>query len=133
MASCSACLARSDDPTQTLTLRRQLVGKLNKRFRRIRGLIRATVVENDALHLKQAELADPRDNFPRLPPEKLADRFENWVRDILRDEVLEPVPLPKVRRGEHWLSQWIKLAYQSGARLAGRRLKAEGVSLGDRM
>jgi SPP1 gp7 family putative phage head morphogenesis protein len=132
MSCCTNQAALAQDPTQTQTLRRELVGKMNKRFRRVRGLIRETVVENDALHIgADARLADPRDAFRRLPDERLADEFQAWLRDVLRAEVLEPLPLPRVRRGEHWLSKYIKLAYQSGARLAGRRLNAEGVSVED--
>ncbi len=128
----SAHLAQ--DPTRTKTLRQQLLREIRKRFRRVRGLIRATVgYENDALHLKQdAELADPRESFRRLPPERLADKFEDWLRGVFREEVLEPLPIPQVRQGEHWLARFLRTAYKSGAREARRRVEAEGVSVGDR-
>lgn len=40
-----------EDPTRSVALRRRYAGAIRKRFRRIRGLIRETILENRALNL----------------------------------------------------------------------------------
>lgn len=136
MACCNDVLvsdtrAQLADPTNTLTLRSQFERDLSGRLRTVRGIVSKTVgYENDALHLRQdAQLADPRENFPRLPPGQLTKEFTKWFNEVLRDEVLEPMEVAHIRRGEHWTAAYLRQAYGRGWMDATSQLRDVGVDV----
>lgn len=104
------------DPTRTTTLRKRWSGKMGKRFRTLKGIIRENVVELDVLGLKD-DAPNPLPNVrrrsylqensaiqtnqnileasPRLNPEIFArdpnknELFMQWLRDINETTVLD--------------------------------------------
>ncbi|WP_218927292.1 phage head morphogenesis protein [Halosimplex rubrum] len=99
---------------------------------RVRGLVRKTVgYKNDALGLTardQAKLAEPRETFPRQDRDGLLREFEQWFREVLRDELLVAMSSQSVRGGDHWTAEYIRRAYLKAWQQATGRLQQQGVS-----
>lgn len=122
---------RRADPTGTMTIReRRFVPDLRARFRRIRGLIRATVgYENDALGLTaNAEPAEVFD-FPTDAAKEAA--FVDWLETAMDDEVLEPVGMIALRDGRHYTGTYVRSSYTRALADADRRLREAGVDVAD--
>lgn len=106
--------------------------ELSTRLRRVRGLVRTTLVDNDALRLTDGRSnAEPADSFPyeRNPDKETA--FNDWFEGALDDEVLEPTDMGTVRAGRHYTGGYVRSSYRSGARWANARLRDAGVSVGE--
>ena len=118
------------DLTQTTTLhRREFAPALTKRFRRLKGLIRETVsYPNDAVELAAAE---PREQFQFTEDEDAVSAFEAWLATAIAEDVLERVPLRRVRRGQHYTGPYVRSAYLRGIQGAERRLREAGLQVGD--
>jgi len=103
------------------------------RSERVRQLVAATIEENDALHLQERmeteALADPEDSFPRVQPGELVERFAEWFRGVLEDELLEPLPMDEVEGGEHWTGEFLRNGYLRAWQQATGRLQEEGVDV----
>lgn len=128
-AHANAAFPSDTDPTGTKTLReRRFIPELNRRFRRVRGLVRTTVgYENDAFGLRaNAEPVEVFD-FPTNPEKRRA--FERWLNQALRDEVLEPTDLIGIRNGEHYTATYVRDSYSKALIDAGRRLREQGVDI----
>jgi len=101
------------------------------RIDRVRGIVRTTVgYENDALGLTardQAQLAEPRETFPRQDREGLIREFGEWFRGVVRDELLDPMSSDSVRAGDHWTAEFIRRAYLKAWQQATGRLQQQGV------
>lgn len=151
----TAHLARSD-------LSKQFVADIRGRFRPIRGRVRHFVGEADGFNLRrEARTAGPEtarlqdgddepegwpDPPPTVPPDastaRLTDEFVEWLRNALREDVLEPVDMgteARVRRAstdrdirnalvdwDHWTAEYIRAAFRSAWELAGGRLRVRG-------
>ena len=133
----SAALA-SPDPTATETLRTRKTGNYNRSWRRVRGIIRKTVVEHDAFRLR----SDRETHTSRLPAPSFdgsrrtysggvvrdfgtdtnADRraaWNAWFPAVLERHILSPRSPAAVRDGRHSSAAWINEAYARGLALAG--------------
>lgn len=130
-------LTRGRDPSGTHSIQRAFVRDILRRFKRIRGLIRATVgYENDALFLKQGAKpptiqanADPEEAFDFARREGRIDAFVQVLKEWLREEVVEPVTPLEAANGEHWTAEYLDAAYVTGVQKAEGRLMQAGVSL----
>jgi len=76
-------------PSNTRQVEESFVADIRRRFRKLRGLVRQTVsYENDALGLSAN--ADPRERFDFESRETLTLAFIRWLRNAVKEEVLEP-------------------------------------------
>lgn len=132
----SANATVSGDPTNTRQLRQAFMSELRRRLRRIRGLVRTTVgYENDALQLKQdadagfTVNAEAEDAFEFTTDSGRVRAFYRWLKQALREDVLEPAGDLEVQRGEHWTADFIERAYLAGWNQATGLLFQRGVSV----
>lgn len=125
-----ATLSRHQEPTTTATLRDRYEADLYKRFRRVKGLLRETVAEHDALRLTNTStLAVARRDFEFDDDAAKEAAFMEWLRGALDDEVLEPIPQTEVIAGSHYTAQYIRASSQKGAEYAARQLRKEGIEI----
>jgi len=125
-----AHLRQLQDPTETETLRRRFLREVRRRFRRVRGAIREAVgYEMDVLHLSQdSRLAEAEDIERFATDEGKARAFATWIREQLREEVLDPVRRGEIRDGGHWTAQYIRSSYGQAWEQAADRLRSRGVA-----
>lgn len=128
-----AHLRQLEDPTHTEGIRDRFLRAVRQRFRRVRGAIREAVgYESDVLHLQQdARLADASDIERFSTDAGKARAFAEWLREQLREDVLEPVGRRQVRNGEHWTATFIRSAYNRGWENALERLQQAGVDIAE--
>lgn len=141
------------------TTRKQFVADIRGRFRPIRGRIRHFASVEDGFDLRdttqQARLADgddTPDDWPD-PPEEVyrfetaagkADAFAEWLRGVLRDDVLEQTSAGRIRRirqtptrrlpeilreWDHWTATYVRAAYRTAWEAAGGRLRVRGAAV----
>lgn len=129
----STSTAQLAQPSGTDDIEKRFLEAVAQRSDRVHGLVEATVAENDALHLQERRetgtLADEQENFPRVEPGELVDRFMEWFQGVLDDELLSPLPMEEVEAGEHWTSEVIQSGYVRAWRQATGRLQEEGVDV----
>ena len=118
--------AKRYDPTQTTTLRQQFEGALAKRFRRLKGLINKTVVNDDGFGLRTNRgLFD----FPRSADKIGA--FMAWLKEQERAGILEISRGVSLERAADraWTNVYIRTAYQRGMAQSAAELRRQGVSV----
>jgi SPP1 gp7 family putative phage head morphogenesis protein len=123
----------STDPTNTEAIRRRFLREVRQRFKRLRGRVReAAGYEDDVLHLTQDSRLADADDVERFPTDAGKTRaFIKWLREQLREAVLEPLRARDVRDGNHWSSTYIRAAYVQGWENATARLRNAGVSVAE--
>lgn len=121
-------LTKGTDASNTHHLQMSLFRDISNRLREVRGAIRRTVAENDALQLQSN--ADDVDSYD-FPTEDGRERaFLADLRDWLRGELLgDQTGSTTIQNGNHWLAEYVREAYQVGASAAEGRLLQAGVSL----
>jgi len=82
------------DPTRTGKLRQSYRGQFRRRWRRVKGLVNTTFIENDAAELADPEKhrplhihASPAETFTFGNVEQLSDEFAVWFRQVVAEEV----------------------------------------------
>jgi SPP1 gp7 family putative phage head morphogenesis protein len=131
-------LTKGRDPSNTHSIQRAFVRDILRRFKRIRGLVRATVgYENDALFLKEGATppsirtnAEPKEAFDFPRKEGRVAAFMRVLQGWLDEEVLEPASPVEIQSGEHWTAEFLENAYVTGVNVAEGRLMQAGVSIG---
>lgn len=128
--------AAGDAPAKVKTVAKRFEGELAKRLRRVKGLVRATVQENDALRLGQDALradayAAPVDDFRFTDNADKERAFRQWFSNALDDEFLEPAGEQQILDGEHYSATYVRSAYTGGTRHADRELRDVGIEVGD--
>jgi SPP1 gp7 family putative phage head morphogenesis protein len=119
----------TSDPTNTVGVRQQFLREMRKIFRNFRGRIRTLVgYEEDRFNLRENDrLADPED-IERFPTDDQKIRvFTEWLRDWMRENVLQAVPREAVVNGEHWTGTYIRTAYRRGWENTTQRLQNAGI------
>jgi SPP1 gp7 family putative phage head morphogenesis protein len=119
----------SGDPTNTVGIRQQFLREVRQLFETFRGRIRRLVgYEEDRFNLRQnGRLAEPED-IERFPTDEQKVRvFTEWLRDWLRQNVLQAIPRGGVINGEHWTAQYIRSSYRQGWEDTTERLEEAGV------
>lgn len=123
------------DPTQTTVLRNQYSAEMYKRWRRIKGFIRTTIVDNDAFRLKERRpfTLEARGDFGNVPPAEKVDAFMGWLRDQEDSEVLEIVAREggTIIQRTPWQNLYVRRAYQKGVEHADRSLTQAGMDVPD--
>lgn len=118
------------DPTRSKVLRDKYSAEMYKRFREIKGLIRTTIVDNDAFNLTKDILsnAEPARSFEFTQDNKKVKAFINWLQKAEDDEILEVIEREGrtvVDRNE-WQNKYIRAAYKKGYQQSTTELKKAG-------
>lgn len=132
---------RESGPTDTQGLEREYRVEVDRRFRKLRGVLRQTIDTNDALGLRDrtnaaarqhaAEDIEPRDRFPFRNRAGKELAFQNQLREWLDEGVLEVVGEDTIEAGEHWSGTYVRSSSKEGIRWANQQLRDRGVSLDD--
>ena len=130
----SSYAVRQVDPTRTISLRNAFVRDLNRRFTQLRGVIRRTIVDDDALAL-QGELRTLAEmtsagrrafDFPRTGDKVAA--FMSWLDKQEAAGILEVTGRPQLGEAveQAWTNKYIESSYQRGISRARQEMKAKG-------
>jgi len=118
------------DPTRTITLRKQFIAEMNKRFRTLRGEIWELIVILDVFGL--TDIVDPllsnkltvNQTFQEwrfeTDPRKL-DLFNQWFKERVDAGLLNVGPL----NAEPWTAEFVESAYRKGVVRAFTDTKSE--------
>lgn len=125
----------SYDPTQSKTLRNDFRSEFYPRWDSIRGAVRTSIVQNDALRLNTASLqTEPVDKFGNTAQSR-SKAFEEWLRQNAQREFQmdqtqrqntsgnQPQPAGGV---PPWIYAFALAAYVKGLQFANRQLKKIG-------
>lgn len=126
----------STDPTQTKTLRDNYEAAFYNRFRRLKGLIRTTVEQNDALRIgaqphRTVRLATPRDDFQFEERAQKQSAFEEWLQGAIEDEILQPVGETGLLQGRHYTGSFVRATVRKAIELAWAKLRQAGFDVPD--
>ena len=136
--------ANNYDPTHTTTLRNLFARNMNRRFTRLRGIIRKAIVEEDcfalmrgsrgflamkALDLKLEEMVTPGPyafDFPRSADKVTA--FMDWLKRQEQAGILQTARMPQlgIAVEDAWTNMYIKDSYQRGVLRARYELRGAG-------
>lgn len=112
------------DPTKTTNLRKQFSAEMYKRFRRLKGLVRKALIEQNALALNAegTTLGYRAFEFERSGNKVAA--FMGWLDDMEQREIFEVKQgVPQTRAAEaSWVSTYIKSAYHRGIQNAAQKI-----------
>lgn len=131
-------LRREESPTETAGIQDAYRSELSRRLERLRGVLRTTISENDALGLGDPERRnveepdsgpniDPRDEFEFTQVAMKQTEFGRQLAEWLNEGVLEKVGEDVVRRGEHYTGIYVRAAYEKGVEFGTSELVAAGV------
>lgn len=126
-------------PARMATTQDEFRRVLAVRFRALRGALRKTVVEHDALDLPADQSNGPPDDPRALLNADAPDidaatsfkfetggrvaAFQEWWRDAIERGFLQPVDSERVVAGEHYSATHVDKAYQRGVRWANARAR----------
>lgn len=124
------------DPTRTTTLRREYQGKMYKRFREVKGLIRTTVDKNDALDMGDRRspvvlAVGPVSRFDVTQESEKISEFMSWLRRVIDDKVLLVAnrEAGEILERERWQDAYVRAAYKKGLGNGLTELKRRGIDL----
>jgi len=116
------------DPTRTISLRAAWVREMNKRFRRLRGLINAAIIDQDCFGMMTTYMPPARKAFafPRTS-DKVAG-FMNWLDTQVKEGMLEVKDIRQVGQGidAAWTNKYVSDSYKRGVIRARDELKKGG-------
>lgn len=128
MSATTTPTANRQGKATSTAVEEQFLREMRRRWRRVRGLIRKTVgYDNDALDLRAN--AEEREAFDFPTDRGKVEQFARWLREALRDEVLEPTPRGDVREGRHWMAAYISSAVVRGVNQSTGLLYQQGVNV----
>lgn len=115
-------------PNNAHGIEQDFVDEIKQRFRRLRGLIRRTVgYKNDALALSSN--ADEREAFDFPTDQTKIAAFIRWLKNAVREEILEPANPSDVEAGQHWTLVYIREAFRAGVNQSTGLLFQQGASV----
>lgn len=114
--------------------------EIRRRLRQLRGRIREWVgynedifglAEDGSAAASQSDLPDDAPDVYRFQTDsaKVA-AFLRWYQQRFEADVLEPLDLDRVRRGDHWTAEYLRQAFDRAWRQSRSRLRSEGVTVG---
>lgn len=128
------------DPTRTKTLRRRFVAEMNKRFRKLKGDIRTSIVGNDCFGLKEQgfTILTPAGyrEFDFTKSSDKIDAFMAWLKaqqDAGILEIIERRSLLGETITEPWANNYIRIAYEKGVTRADQELRKLGYEIPERV
>jgi len=104
------------DPTNTTSVQRSLAKFLRGRIGHLNADVRQLIVEEDALGLGDGVGG----RWSDLSAAETARRFDDWIQDAIRVEVLNPIEARKIR-------DWFERASRQGIRTANGELRSFNV------
>lgn len=118
-------------PAQVEEIQEQYYKELTRRTRRLRGVLRTSISENDALELgdpsRRNDDIDPVDDFEFEQSSGKAVAFNNQLQEWLDNGVLERTGDDLVQSGEHYTSVYAESAYEEGLDFANQQLIDAGM------
>lgn len=142
----SAALATKADPTRTTTLReREFRPEITKRYRALKGAVRTTIEDNDALRLTAVSTRGRPYTTAALNEHTIAarqdfgpgDEFDRqaaltrWLHTALQEGVLDHATQREIRNGDHYSAEYIRRAYRKGLRDAAAQARDAGYDAPD--
>ena len=126
--------APSVDPTHTTVLRAKYSAEMYKRFRSLKGLIRTSIVDNNALKLGDytpytlSEPLDPGD-YRETAPAKKVQEFNSWLDEAIATGILGATAYEagRIISRNRWQREFIRKAYSKGILHANQSLRGIGV------
>lgn len=91
----------------------------------LRGALRETIDENDALGIKQRQNIDPADDLSGDNNIVTQSEFRQQVKEWLNDHVLERSTSDDVESGQHYTAVYVAGAYESGVRFADTHVSGD--------
>lgn len=149
MSGCSHAhtnVSSKSGPARMATTQEGLRKLVANRFRTIRGAVRTTIVENDALRLSEDSGGrSPRDvvNQDVEAPDNFrfvtadddnSDRvaaFRRWFNDAVDRGLVEPIPREEILSGRHFTAPHVDNGYTKGIRWANARSRDAGITVDD--
>jgi SPP1 gp7 family putative phage head morphogenesis protein len=126
-------MANASDPTRTLTLRNRFIADMDRRFKSLMRDITTTIVENDALGLKEPEVrtleAAPPKAFAYTRDAEKIPAFMAWLNEQEQQGILEITNTSYAPGGEPWTNTYIRTSYQRGMESARSKLISAGTPL----
>lgn len=125
---------REDSPALADAIQDEYRREIFRRFKELRGVLRGTVVDNDALNIKGGRTNDDVEEredfeFEQNPAKQVA--FRNQVREWLDEAILEPMSIEEVEEGNHYTAVYVDAAYAKGIDFGGQMLVDRGSSVPD--
>lgn len=123
------------DPTKTLTLRKNFVAEMKRRFRKLRKLVFDLIVTQDAFGLNDYNPLGRNEDNPTInnrwrfdTDEAKVGKFKTWMRQAMDDEILgvRPGGLP-LASPDFWTSGYVESAYRKGAVSSYLSAKRQGI------
>lgn len=126
-------LDRKASPVNTKGLQEEYRVAVERRFRRLRGVLRETVDTNDALSLRAARSnavddIEPVEQFPFSQRAAKQAAFQTQLREWVEQGILERATDDVVANGEHWTATYVRAGVSEGIQYADRDLSGTGVS-----
>jgi SPP1 gp7 family putative phage head morphogenesis protein len=123
----------SYDPTRTTTLRNAFAREMRKRFRKLRGLIRKAVVEDDVFGLRAPTVMQSpgRRAYAFDTSADKVEKFMRWLNGEVNKGVLEITTIERVGQSANqaWANLYIKDSYKRGVQRARYEMKSLGTTL----
>jgi len=122
------------DPSRTTTLRNVFAGKMRKRFRNLRGVIREAIVTQDCFGLQEGiatqQMTAPGRrafDFPRSSQKVSA--FMGWLQQQQRNGILEVTDATQVGNSvdSAWHNKYINDSYKRGVQRARGQMREQGM------
>jgi SPP1 gp7 family putative phage head morphogenesis protein len=130
---------REESPAETEGIQDEYRRDLARRIRKLRGVLRETIVENDALGIKggyETRLNDEDDissreefDFEQAPPKQV--EFRKQLREWIDEGILEPTDIEEIEEGRHYTAIYIDSAYAQGMAFANGLLIQKDVDVPD--
>lgn len=125
---------REESPAKVSGLQDEYRKELFGRFRDLRGVLRETIVENDALSIKGGRTNDDIEaeeefDFEQNPAKQV--EFRNQLREWIDKGILEPMSVREVEEGNHYTSIYVDAAYAQGLGMAEQLLVQRGSDVPD--
>jgi SPP1 gp7 family putative phage head morphogenesis protein len=121
------------DPTRTLTLRKRYESEIYKRFRRLKGDIRTSIVTNDCFALKQpvtnAPLGSRQFAFERDSAKVVL--FLEWLQKQVDNNILEVYYGNQLGSSieEAWMNMYIRTSYEKGIGRGQQEMLSAGYTI----
>lgn len=118
------------DPTRTLTIRKRYASALYKRFNKLKGDIRKSIITNDAFGLRLNEPIGRRAFAFERDPQKV-ESFMAWLQKQIDNDILEVYYGQQIGSSieSMWANIYIRQAYEKGIQRSQSELRAAGYTI----
>lgn len=126
--------AARKDPTHTTRVRIQFEQNINARFRRLKGIIRKALLDQDVMGVKTNATVPGTRAFEFLRSGDKVAAFMTWLKaqeDDLIFDIRVGTPVASASN-QHWANVYIDTAYQKGLASAATQLRKGGVEVEQR-